>query len=47
MKLYQQTAAVDDLLEPVVLPEESEESVALEPCAICGWANVEHGERSR
>ena len=47
MKLYQQTAAVDDLLEPVVLPEESEESVALEPCAICGWANVEHGEHSR
>jgi len=35
MKLYQQTAAVDDLLEPVVLPEESEGSVALEPCAIC------------
>lgn len=31
MRLYQQTAAVDDLLEPVV----GAESTVLEPCAIC------------
>ena len=41
MKLYQQTAAVDDLLEPVVGA-----STASEPCTICGWANVDHGEHS-